>query len=43
MLVRPCANLLAQGYVPVMGQDGQTVYPGSSRPLPFAAGVAITF
>jgi len=35
-------NLLAQGYVPVMGQDGQTVYfVQSARSV--RGGVTITF
>jgi hypothetical protein len=35
-------NLLAQGYVPVLGQDGQTVYlVQSARSV--RAGIAFTF
>ena len=35
-------NLLAQGYVPVMGQDGQTVYLVQAA-RSFRGGVTITF
>ncbi len=33
--------LLAQGYVPVMGQDGRNGLPGASRPAPFVAGLRL--